>query len=231
MLLNSFKLSYQVLAEFIGTALLLSIVVGSGYMGQSLSNGNDAIALLGNSIATGTGLFVLISLLSPISGAHFNPIVSLMFYFLGEYKFSKLLSYVIAQCIGAMLGVYLVHLMFNLPIIQYSQHHRDIAGMWVSEYTSSIILLSVILLSIRFAKDNVASMVAFIVTAGYWFTSSTFFSNPAVTIARAFTNTFAGIYIESVPMFILSQILACVTVSIIAKRIVKKSSQNHTIKL
>lgn len=198
--------------EFFGTALLLAIVTGSGIMGETLSNiagaGNAAVALLGNSIATGCGLYVLITLLGPVSGAHFNPVVSAMFWRAGDLDNQTLLGYIAAQIAGAIAGVWLTHIMFGLPILQRSDNARNGLGIWASEFLSTLVLLGVIYLGIKYAKDKVPMLVALTVTAGYWFTSSTFFANPAVTIARCLTNTFVGIAPINVLGFIVAQLLA-----------------------
>ena len=206
-----------VLTEFIGTALLLAIVTGSGIMGDTLSSGNAAVALLGNSIATGCGLYVLITLLAPISGAHFNPVVSIMFWSEGKLSFAALFNYIVAQFLGAISGVWLVHMMFTLPLIQVSTKPRIGFGIWLSELIATLILLTVIRLGIKYASDKVPMLVALTVTAGYWFTSSTFFSNPAVTVARSLTNTFVGIQPADVWVFISAQIVAVVIMLIIMK--------------
>jgi glycerol uptake facilitator-like aquaporin len=206
-----------VLAEFFGTALLLAVITGSGIMADSLSSGNAAVALLGNSIATGCGLFVLITLLGPISGAHFNPMVSLMFWRAGVMNFQTLGSYIAAQFIGAIAGVWATHLIFGLPIIQSSIKPRNGLGIWVSEFLATLILLSVIRLGVKYASDKIPLLVAMIVTAGYWFTSSTFFSNPAVTVARSLTNTFVGIQAADVLLFISAQIAATLLMLVIMK--------------
>ena len=196
------------ISEFIGTALLLAIVAGSGLMGESLGAGNAAVALLGNSIATGAGLYALIVLLGPISGAHFNPVVSLMFWKLGHLDFKKMLAYWGCQFTGAIAGIWLSHLMFSLPIIQESTKVRTGLGIWISEFVSTLVLLSVIRIGDQEAKDRVPMLVALTVTAGYWFTSSTFFANPAVAVARSLTNTFVGIAPNDVFGFVLAEILA-----------------------
>ncbi len=200
--------SVKFITEFIGTALLLAVVTGSGIMGEALSPGNAAVALLGNSIATGCGLYVLISLLGPISGAHFNPVVSLMFWRMGALDLRLLYIYVCAQFSGAILGVWLTHVMFGLPILQQSDNVRNGVGIWTSEFISTLVLLGVIYLGIKVAKDKIAMLVALTVIAGYWFTSSTFFANPAVTIARSLTDTFVGIAPEDVLGFVVAQLLA-----------------------
>ncbi len=196
------------LAEFIGTALLLAIVAGSGIMGESLGAGNAAVALLGNSIATGAGLYALITLLGPISGAHFNPVVSLMFWKMGHLNLKKMLGYWVCQFTGAIAGIGLTHLMFSLTMIQESTKVRTGVGIWVSEIISTLVLLSVIRLGDQEAKDKVPMLVALTVTAGYWFTSSTFFANPAVAFARSFTNTFVGIALHDVYGFWIAEMLA-----------------------
>jgi len=196
------------LSEFIGTALLLAIVAGSGIMGETLGAGNAAVALLGNSIATGAGLYVLITLLGPISGAHFNPVVSLMFWKLGHLDLKKMFGYWACQFTGAVAGIWLTHLMFSLPIIQESIKVRTGLGIWASEFVSTLVLLSLIHIGDREAKDRVPMLVALTVTAGYWFTSSTFFANPAVALARSLTNTFVGIAPSDVLGFMVAELLA-----------------------
>jgi len=196
------------LSEFIGTALLLAIVAGSGIMGETLGAGNAAVALLGNSISTGAGLYVLITLLGPISGAHFNPVVTLMFWKLGHLDLKKMLGYWACQFTGAIAGIWLTHLMFSLPIIQESTKVRTGLGIWVSEFISTLVLLSVIRIGDKEAKDRVPMLVALTVTAGYWFTSSTFFANPAVALARSLTNTFVGIAPNDVLGFVMAEVLA-----------------------
>lgn len=206
------------MAEFFGTALLLAVVTGSGIMGESLAAGNAAVALLGNSIATGCGLYVLISLLGPISGAHFNPVVSLMFWRMGALDVRALYVYLCAQFSGAIAGVWLTHLMFGLPILQQADNARTGVGIWASELVSTLVLLSVIYLGVQYAKDKVAMLVALTVTGGYWFTSSTFFANPAVTIARSLSNTFVGIAPAHVLGFIAAQLLAVLIVIFIVRK-------------
>jgi len=205
-------LNKKYLSELFGTAALLSVITGSGIMGQNLGQGNDAVALLGNSIATGAGLYVLITLLGPISEAHFNPLVSVMAYKQKQLKQKDLLPYIVSQIIGAVIGVWVTHLMFHLPIIQASSKMRTGLGVWVSEIIATLILLTVIYLGIRYAKKHIAMLVALTVTAGYWFTSSTFFSNPAVTLARSLTDTFVGIAPENIFGFLIPQIIALVLI-------------------
>ncbi len=211
------KWSACVAAEFAGTALLLMIVVGSGIMGEQLAGGNAAIALLGNSIATGAGLYVLISVLGPISGAHFNPAVSFTFWRAGELTGVMLAAYIAVQVVGGIVGVWLTHAMFDLPVLQFSAKVRTGWPQWLSEFLGTGILLATIHLGLRNAAERVPLLVALIVTAGYWFTASTFFSNPAVTIARSFSNTFAGIQPADIVGFIVAQLLACGVACVLIK--------------
>lgn len=216
----------EVIAEFFGTALLLAIVTGSGIMGEALGAGNAAVALLGNSVATGCGLYVLITLLGPISGAHFNPVVSIMMWCTGALNRQKLFGYMAAQMTGAIAGVWLTHILFNLPIIQTSTKPRHGLGIWVSEFVSTLILLFVIRLGIQYAKEKIAMLVAMTVTAGYWFTSSTFFANPAVALARSLTNTFVGIAPVDIIGFVSAQLLAVLLVCVVLTT--SKSQKNHS---
>lgn len=204
------KLSRKLAAEFVGTAGLLAIVVGSGIMGERLAGGNAGVALLANSLATGAGLVVLIYGFGAISGAHFNPVVTLTEN-LGDRIGSKSGSlYILVQIAGAILGVVLANLMFDLPAIDLSTKVRTGAGQYAGEFVATFGLIAVIRLGIRFYPDLVALLVACYITAAYWFTSSTSFANPAVTIARSLSNTFAGIALESVPMFIASQVAGAI---------------------
>lgn len=207
----------KLIAEYIGTLLLLAVVTGSGIMGEALGAGNAAIALLGNSIATGCGLYVLITLLAPISGAHFNPVVSIMFWRAGALNVQTLFGYVTAQITGAVSGVWVAHVMFAMPMIQTSTKPRHGLGIWVSELVAALVLLSVIRLGVKYANEKVAMLVALTVTAGYWFTSSTFFANPAVTLARSLTNTFVGIHPADVLGFVSAQLVAILLISILIK--------------
>ena len=209
------RLTTQFITEFFGTALLLAVVTGSGIMGENMSAGNTAVALLGNSIATGCGLYVLITLLAPISGAHFNPVVSMMMWRAGALNTHTLFAYIAAQIVGAISGVWLTHVMFALPIIQTSTKPRHGLGIWLSELVATLVLLSVIRLGLKYANEKVAMLVALTVTAGYWFTSSTFFANPAVTLARSLTNTFVGIHPADILGFILAQLLAVLLICLI----------------
>ena len=216
------------ISEFVGTALLLAIVAGSGVMGETLGAGNAAVALLGNSIATGAGLYVLIVLLGPISGAHFNPVVTLMFWKLGYLDLKKMLGYWACQFTGAIAGIWLTHLMFSLPIIQESTKVRTGLGIWVSEFISTLVLLAVIHIGDKEAKDKVPMLVALTVTAGYWFTSSTFFSNPAVAVARSLTNTFVGIAPNDVLGFVVAEVIAALLVVGILALVKPKEEKTYT---
>lgn len=194
-------------AEGIGTALLLAIVVGSGIMGERLASGNLAIALLANSLATGAGLYVLIVMLGPISGAHFNPVVSGVSAWEGQLPARTCVVYVLAQILGAFAGVAAAHAMFGLPLVQVSAHLRPTPGEGLGEVIATFGLVLVILLLSRFRREAIPVAVAAFITSAYWFTSSTSFANPAVTLARATTNTFAGISPSSVPLFVGGQIV------------------------
>jgi len=216
------------ISEFVGTALLLAIVAGSGVMGETLGAGNAAVALLGNSIATGAGLYVLIVLLGPISGAHFNPVVTLMFWKLGYLDLKKMLGYWACQFTGAIAGIWLTHLMFSLPIIQESTKVRTGLGIWVSEFISTLVLLAVIHIGDKEAKDKVPMLVALTVTAGYWFTSSTFFSNPAVAVARSLTNTFVGIAPNDVLGFVVAEVIAALLLVGILALVKPKEEKTYT---
>ena len=196
----------KIAAEFLGTALLLAAVVGSGIMGVKLAGGNVAIALLANSIATGAILFVLITILGPISGAHFNPALSLVMALKGEIQVKAGVGYVLAQVAGGCLGVMAAHAMFDLPLLQASATARTGAGQWLAEAVAAFGLIVTILGTVQFAPDKVATAVGLYSLSAYWFTASTSFANPAVTIARAFTDTFAGIAPGDVAGFIVAQL-------------------------
>ena len=199
----------KLMAEGLGTALLLISVVGSGIMGETLADGNTAIALLANAIATGCMLYAIITTLGPISGAHFNPAVTLAFALRGEHAWRDVVPYVVVQIIGAMLGVWAAHLMFDLPVLQTSTTmHRSGTAQWTSEIIATFGLLFVIFGGVRHKPDTVPTLVGLYITGAYWFTSSTSFANPAVTIARGFSDTFAGIYPGHIAMFIVMQIIA-----------------------
>lgn len=202
-------MTHRLFAELLGTAFLLIGVVGSGIMGETLSGGNVAIALLANAIATGAMLYSIITTLGPISGAHFNPAVTLAFALRGEHPWGEVLPYIAVQIVGGILGVWAAHAMFDLPILQTSTTmHRTGAAQWFSEVVATFGLLFVIFGGVKHKPDTVPTLVALYITGAYWYTSSTSFANPAVTIARSFTDTFAGIYPGHMPMFIVMQIVA-----------------------
>jgi len=196
------------LAEFIGTALLVLVITGSGIMGYDLSRGNSAIALLMNSIATGIALFILITIFINVSGAHFNPLVTLMFWADGEVSNEVLIKYFLSQFMGAIVGIMITHLIFYLPIIQFSTKIRSGYPFWISEFISTLIILFVIKHFVNTNKNLIPLMVSLIVTLGYLFTSSTFFVNPVLTVARSFTDTFVGIYSTDVIGFVIAQLFA-----------------------
>lgn len=193
--------------EFLGTLLLLATVVGSGIMGEQLSGGNAAIALLGNTIATGAILVVIILMFAPVSGAHFNPAVTLTFLLRREIPPAAAAAYCVTQIVAGLAGVWLAHAMFGLEIIQASEHARSGFGQWLAEGVATFGLVATILAVLRSRPDLVAFAVGLYITAGYWFTASTSFANPAVTIARAFTDTFSGIQPDHVPGFIAAQLV------------------------
>ncbi len=192
----------KLIAEALGTALLLAVVIGSGIMAQRLSAGNDAIALLANTLATVGGLYVLIEVFGPVSGAHFNPAVSLVMATRRELAWRLVPSYVAAQLIGAVLGAWLAHAMFELPVLQFSSKLRSGPGQWLAEGTATFGLILVIL---RAPASRVAAMVAAYIGAAYWFTASTSFANPAAAFGRMFSDSFAGIAPASVPGFVAAE--------------------------
>ena len=197
-------------AEALGTAFLLIGVVGSGIMAETLSNGSVALALLANAIATGCILYVIITVLGPISGAHFNPAVTLAFYVRKEISRTVALGFALMQIVGAIVGVWLTHLMFELPVFQLAGTALTGVSQWVSEGVATFGLLFVIFGGLRSKPEAVPTLVALYITGAYWFTSSTSFANPAVTIARSLSDTFAGIAPAGVPAFILVQVVTVV---------------------
>lgn len=202
-------------AEALGTALLLAVVVGSGIMGERVSGDNVALALLGNTVATGAALVVLISIFGPISGAHFNPVVTLAMMFQGRVGPVMALAYGAVQCIGAVVGVVVAHLMFDEGVVQISLKLRDGPSQIFSEAVATFGLLITIFGTLRFRPEATAAMVGLYISAAYWFTASTSFANPAVTIARAFSDTFSGIGPGSVPGFLIGQGLGLLAASFV----------------
>jgi glycerol uptake facilitator-like aquaporin len=213
----------RLFAEWLGTATLLTIIVGSGHMGEMLAQGNAAIALLANSLATGLGLWVLIELFAPISGAHFNPAVSLAFAWRGELSRQDAAMYILMQITGAVCGVVLAHLMFDLAPIQIGIKLRTGTGQWLSEAVATVGLLLTIVLGLRARPRAVPVMVGAYIASAYWFTASTAFANPAVTVARSLTATFAGIRPQDIPGFVAAQ-LTGVAIALVLLRLLTTES-------
>ncbi len=200
-------MSRALFAEALGSFFLFATVVGSGIMAESLAGGNVAIALIGNTLATAAILFVLITMLGPVSGAHFNPAVTLVFGLRREIGAGLALVYVAAQLAGGILGVWTAHLMFDLPILQWSDTARTGTGQWAGEAVATFGLVLTILATIEARREWVPVSVALYIAAGYWFTSSTSFANPAITVARSLSDTFAGIAPGDVAGFVAAQVL------------------------
>jgi glycerol uptake facilitator-like aquaporin len=213
--LQAFSIPQRLTAEALGTALLLAVIIGSGVMGERLAGGNIAIALLGNTLSTGAGLVVLITVFGPVSGAHFNPAVTLVFALRREIGWGMAMAYVAAQVIGGVCGVWLAHAMFAEPLLQVSAKLRDGPAQALAEFIATFGLVGAILGTLRFRPDATAMIVGLYITSAYWFTASTSFANPAVTLARALSNTFAGIAPSSAPMFVAAQIAGAVTASLL----------------
>lgn len=206
-------MSRALFAEFLGTAFLLAVIVGSGIMGERLGGGNQALILLVNSTATGAGLVALILAFAPLSGAHFNPVVSLMLASRGDLPWRALPGYVLAQCAGAVAGVIATHAMFGLPLLEIAAKPRPGLNLMWSEFLATLGLLFLIHRVSRSRPDAVAYAVGCYIAAAYWFTSSTSFANPAVTLARGFTDSFTGIRPVDEPGFMAAQLLAAVVVA------------------
>ncbi|MET1412604.1 MIP/aquaporin family protein [Roseibium sp. HPY-6] len=204
--MSEFSLSRRLTAEALGTAMLVGTVVGSGIMADKLSD-DVAVSLLGNTIPTGAILVVLITILGPISGAHFNPAVTFVFWLKRQLSVSEGVSYIVAQILGGICGSLIAHVMFELPILQASTTVRTGGGQWVAEVVATFGLLASILAGIRFREAAVPWLVGLYITAAYWFTASTSFANPAVAISRAFTDTFAGIRPIDLPGFIVAEFI------------------------
>ncbi|HEX4183746.1 MAG TPA: MIP/aquaporin family protein [Caulobacteraceae bacterium] len=222
--MHAFSTPRRLAGEALGTALLLAIVIGSGIMGERLAGGNVAIALLGNTLATGAGLVVLITIFGPLSGAHFNPAVTLVFALRREIGWALAGGYVVAQIVGGVLGVWAAHAMFAEPILQVSTKLRDGPAQGFAEFVATFGLIAAILGSIRFRSDATPMIVGLYITSAYWFTASTSFANPAVTIARSMSNTFAGIAPTSAPTFIIAQLVGAVTASVLFGWLLKERS-------
>jgi len=218
-----FTTRQKLFSEALGTALLLAVVIGSGVMAQRLAVGNSAIALLANALATMGGLYVLIEVFGPLSGAHFNPAVSLVMASRRELSWPLASGYVIAQLLGAVLGAWLVHAMFDMRIVQFSTKVRSGQGQWIAEGVATFGLLLVIL---RASPSRVAAMVSAYIGAAYWFTASTSFANPAAAFGRMFSDSFAGIAPASVPGFIAAELVGAALA--VAVHNALQSSPRHT---
>jgi glycerol uptake facilitator-like aquaporin len=210
-------LSQRAFAEGLGTAFLLAAVVGSGIMAQRLAGGNDALALLGNTLPTGAILVVLILVFGPLSGAHFNPAVSIAAALRGELPWPEAAAYILVQLIGGVIGVWTAHLMFELPMWQVSLHGRTGAGQWLAEFVATFGLLLTILGCAARVPTAIPYAVGLYITSAYWFTASTSFANPAVTIARSLSDTFAGIAPAAAPGFIVAQLIGMLAAVILAR--------------
>ena len=210
--------------ELLGTAMLLAIVIGSGIMGEGLAAGNVAVALLANTAATVCGLYILIEIVGPLSGAHFNPVVSAVMVIRGALDKQDLLAYILAQLAGAVLGTWLAHAMFDISLFQLSTKVRSGTGQWIAEMVATAGLLLVIL---RAPSEKVAAMVAAYIGCAYWFTASTSFANPAATLGRMLSDTFAGIAPASVPAFVLAQCVGA-AIGLLISRLFDRCSVPNT---
>jgi glycerol uptake facilitator-like aquaporin len=223
------SLARRLLAEALGTAILVATVVGSGIMAQRLAGGNQAIVLLGNTIPTGAILVVIITILAPVSGAHFNPATSLGFAARGEFPWREVIPYIIAQCAGGVAGTVVAHLMFDLPPLMIGTTARSGPSQWLGEMVATFALVLTILGGLRYAAQAIPWLVGLVITAAYWFTSSTSFANPAVTLARGFTTTFAGIAINHVPAFIVAQLVGAFVAVLLAAVLFPSTKQRRAI--
>ena len=222
-----FSSSRRLVAECLGTALLLATVVGSGIMAERLAGGNVALALLGNTIPTGAILFVLITMLGPVSGAHFNPAVTLAFWMRREIKLNEALAYVGVQIIGAIMGTLVAHAMFEEILLQISANIRNGPAQWLSEGVATFGLVATILGTLRWRPEAVPTAVGLYITAAYWFTASTSFANPAVTLARSLTDTFSGIAPENAPGFILMQFVGAAVATGLMAWLLRPSARDN----
>jgi glycerol uptake facilitator-like aquaporin len=210
-------LSRRVTAEGVGSFFLFTCVIGSGIMAEKLSGGNVAVALLANTLATGAILFVLITMLGPISGAHMNPAVSLVAAARRDLRWADAAAYIVTQFAFGILGAWAAHLMFGLSTLQLSSKARTGLGQWTGEFIATFGLILTILGTVRYRREWVPASVGLYITAAYWFTSSTSFANPAITVARSLTNTFAGIAPHDVPPFIVAQLLGAACAALLTR--------------
>lgn len=212
----SYTLPRRLAAEAIGSFFLFAGVIGSGVMAEALAQGNDALALLANTIATGAILYVLIAMFGPISGAHFNPAVTLAFALRREIAVRTALAFVLVQVAAGVIGAFAVHLMFDMEIIQFSTKARAGVGQWTGEFVATFGLVLTILVLLRTRAEAIPMAVALYITSAYWFTSSTSFANPAITIVRSLSDSFAGIAPADVPGFVLAQIAGAIVATLVA---------------
>lgn len=219
-------LARRVAAELLGSALLLAIIIGSGVMGERLADGNVALALLANTLATAAGLVVLISILSPVSGAHFNPAVTLVMLVQREISAAHAGAYIAAQIAGSIIGVLVAHLMFNEPAFQFATKLRDGPGQVLSEGVATFGLIVTILGARHVRPEATAQLVGLYIASAYWFTASTSFANPAVTLARSFSDTFAGIAPSSVPAFVAAQLAGALGAALVCAWLYRREAQS-----
>ena len=220
-------LGRRLAAEGVGSFFLFACVIGSGIMAANLSGGNDAVALLANTAATAAILFVLITVLGPISGAHMNPAVSLVAASRRELSWPDAAAYIFAQLCFGILGAWAAHLMFDLPALQLSVKARTGLGQWIGEAIATFGLILTILGTVRFRPQSVPASVGLYITAAYWFTSSTSFANPAITIARSLSDTFAGIAPRDVPLFIVAQLIGAAVAALLARWLFEESNKSR----
>lgn len=226
--MNDYDLSRRLVAEFLGAGFLLATVVGSGIMGEAMAGGNGALALLGNTLATGAILVVLILILEPVSGAHLNPAVTVSFVMQRQMSLSTGAAYIAVQVCGAVGGVMAAHVMFGEPVLSFATQGRTGFGQWIAEFIATFGLVATIIGCLRFRPEAVAYAVGLFISAGYWFTSSTSFANPAVTVARAFTDTFSGILPAHAPGFIAAQLLGAVAATVVFAWLLRETGPGGT---
>jgi glycerol uptake facilitator-like aquaporin len=224
-------LARRLASEFLGSGFLLATVIGSGIMGERLAGGNQALALLGNTLPTGAILIVLITMLSPISGAHFNPAVTGVFWLRGDIDGRNATFYVLSQVAGALVGVCVAHAMFDLPLWQSGMKIRSGSGQWFAEGVATFGLLVTILATLRAKPAAMPASVGLYIIAAYWFTASTSFANPAVTIARGFSDTFAGIRLSDVPAFVAAQLLGALCGLLVSRWLLAEASGHDEAKI